>query len=429
MTYHGDYTALSNLSSERRRAKSRNESGSSRKSIAEFTTIIHPENLLSTFWEIRADKGRAPGVDGLTATDLGNREVPNIMRALSEKLKEMVYRPQPTRKCQIPKSGGTRTLQIQTLTDRVVASALNHGLSSPWETVFLPGSFGFRPRRSQMLLLAHLNALVMLEGLVVLRAEDLRGAFDHVRLGHLLGDHARYINEENLFWHCKTVLIGSGQAGRRIGIGQGNAYSPTGLNVRMHHAHDLRLHSAFVDTAWLRYADNGIYLCKNVNAANRVGAFARDCLAETGLSFNKKDHCLMDLREQESAEILGFHLQIRGEQLEYRVGDGAFGHLEEVLLEAHEFADPPLQAQHVINGWVNAYGPAWSGNESLVPTQHRLLTMLKTFGFDRVTHGMQVGWWMAAAYRRWVELQRGVEENWGFYRVGHSLGTGSASTD
>src|SRR5260370_32780066 len=98
MTYHGDYTALATLSSERRRAKSRNESGSRRKSIAEFATIIHPENLLSTFWEIRADKGRAPGVDGLTATDLGNREVPNIMRALSERLRDRAYHPQPLRK-------------------------------------------------------------------------------------------------------------------------------------------------------------------------------------------------------------------------------------------------------------------------------------------------------------------------------------------
>jgi hypothetical protein len=194
----------------------------------------------------------------------------------------------------------------------------------------------------------------------------------------------------------------------------------------MHHAHDLCLKGAFADTAWLRYADNTIYLCKSVDVADRIGAFARDSLAETGLTFNAKGHCLVDLREQESVETLGFHVRIRGEQMVYRVGDGAFADLEDALMEAHESADPPRQATEVIKGWVNAYGPAWSRSEPLEPTQHRLLAMLKSCGFDRVVYRIQCDWWMAAAHTRWVEFRRAVESHWGFYRVGHGIETGSS---
>jgi retron-type reverse transcriptase len=427
MSYYGDYTRLANLYSDGGTANARQQAGSRRRSIADFADIIDHENLIRVYWEIRRAKGQAPGVDGVTAGQLGIREVPRIMRALSHILRHKAYHPQALRKCPIPKSGGgMRTLQIQTLTDRIVTAAQNHGLSPLWEDVFLPGSFGFRPNRSHVRLLAHMDALAILEGLTVLRTEDLLDAFDHIRLDHLLEDHAKYIKEDNLFWLCKTVLLGSGPPRRKIGIGQGNAYSPTGLNARMHHAHDLRLKGAFVDTAWLRYADNCIYLCKSADAADRVGAFARDSLAETGLTFNTKGHCLVDLREQESAEILGFHVRIREEQMVYRVGDGPFGHLEEVLLEAHESADPPGQATEVIKGWVNAYGPAWSGYEPFEPTQDRLLAMLKSLGFDRIVYGKLLGWWMAAAHNRWVELRRAVEDHWGFYRLGHGIGTGSS---
>ena len=66
--------------------------------------------------------------------------------------------PGPGRLVSIPKpGGGTCTLTIRDLGFRVVAAALNEGLTSYWETVFLPCSMGFRPGRGAWAMLAKLG--------------------------------------------------------------------------------------------------------------------------------------------------------------------------------------------------------------------------------------------------------------------------------
>jgi hypothetical protein len=60
----------------------------------------------------------------------------------------------------------------------------------------------------------------------------------------------------------EVVLRGS-DINRTVGIDQGNPYSSTALNVRLHHAIDLMQDQH--PPRYYRYADNVVYLCRDVS--------------------------------------------------------------------------------------------------------------------------------------------------------------------
>jgi hypothetical protein len=423
-----DYTRRSGFPTEYCRVASEDRSRRRPTMIADFDAIIDHDNLIATYYAMVGKNGLAPGVDGLTPEMLGRQELAFDMRVLDRVLRRQTYWPRPPRPCPIPKrGGGTRMLQIPSLIDRVVARALDLGLRDQWESVFLPCSFGFRPGRSHLHLLAYLDALVTLDGFTALRTEDLLGAFDHVRLDHVLEDHRRLLHDARLNWLCETVVLGSGPKGRKVGIGQGCPYSPATLNGRLHHALDLRLRAGLDGVVELRFADNIVLVGRCIEALGAAGTLAGQYLAETGLSFNAKGHCLVDLRAGESAEVLGLHLRIVAERLCYRVGEGAFEELEEALLQAHETENPPLRALEVLRGWINAYGPAWSSERTPVKSRARLLAMARRLGFLGVVTQGDLEEWMASARRSWLELRQGVFGGWATLRGGLGLADAAAS--
>ena len=109
--------------------------------------VLRRENLRRAYQRVRSNRG-APGVDGLTVQELSaylHREWPRIR----EELLSGTYQPQPVRKVAIPKpGGGTRTLGIPTVLDRLIQQAILQVLQSRFEPDFSEASFGFRPGRS-----------------------------------------------------------------------------------------------------------------------------------------------------------------------------------------------------------------------------------------------------------------------------------------
>ena len=108
--------------------------------------IADPEHLIATYYAIKSRGGWAAGPDGTSYPDLGASEVANLMRELSQIVLDGSYCHGPTRAQEIAKlRGGTRTLQIANLCDRVLSAAI-HGMMTPfWETVFMSWSMGCRP--------------------------------------------------------------------------------------------------------------------------------------------------------------------------------------------------------------------------------------------------------------------------------------------
>jgi len=93
---------------------------------------------------------RSAGVDGRSATDVGDTGVQDFLDDLRGTIRSGEFRPMPVRERMIPKPGGggkMRRLGIPTLADRVVQAALKLVLEPIFEADFEPVSYGFRPRR------------------------------------------------------------------------------------------------------------------------------------------------------------------------------------------------------------------------------------------------------------------------------------------
>jgi retron-type reverse transcriptase len=424
--YYGDYLYHARLLGPRpqsviRSRKSESPQFSDHEPPLE--AIINSDRLIKTYWRLARDNGRAAGIDGLKFHDLGPREVANVMRRLTGAIWVSCYLPQPAREVSIPKAaGGERVLRIPTILDRVVAASLTDALTPFWNPRFLPSSFGFRPHLSAWKMLAHLSVLATAEGLPVLVVEDIAGAFDNVRLDHLMQDHVRHIQSPDLLWLVEAILHGWSARGRRTkGIDQGNPYSPLALNVRLHHAHDVPMSQAHHGVS-LRYADNHVYSCADFAQAERVKSFAIGCLAETGLKFKERGRCCIDLRDQTSTPVLGFRMQLVGGRMRYRLGESVLADLRAQLLKAHSEADPPRYAGEIVKGWISAYGPVWGIASTSARARRHVLAALTDLALGGACIPEEINNWQRSASLRWRHLVHGVQAGWASLRERHGLG-------
>jgi hypothetical protein len=369
-----------------------------------LAAVADADNFLRVFHDLRRRAGRAPGPDGLTYADLGRGEAAGVLRDLARAVRDGTYRPGPGRRVSVPKGHGQgrRTLTLRGVCDRVVAAALNGALTPFWEGVFLPGSMGFRPGRGAWRLLAALEATVVGRGLWALAVDDVRRAFDSVRVDDALEDHRRHLRDEGLLGLVAAVL--GGHAGRAVGIDQGCPYSPTALNVRLHFAHDLGLSRGPTNPPWLRYADNLAYACRDVTEGRQALDLARHTLGQAGFLLKEEDGPPADLRRGDEAQLLGFTLRHDRGRLACGLGKDAWEGLGQALDEAHGADDPPAAARAVVLGWVSAQGPAFEDLRAIGPG--RALDTAAAHGFREITSPGELSERLAASYDRWCGLRR-----------------------
>jgi hypothetical protein len=340
------------------RQRKRNREAREIAITGDFPTVEQIANVDNLLWIYGVNQagGQAAGVDGLSYRDIGRKEVADILRCVSKSLINGTYRPWPSRKVLIPKSSGrgTRELAIGTIFDRVVSAAINDALSQFWECKFLPGSYGFRPNRNVWGLLARLEGIIAQQKRYVLAVDDIKNAFPSVVIDDVMYDHARYINEPKLLALIEVVLRGG--TDRKVGIDQGNPYSPTALNVRLHHGFDCQIAQSF--PLCLRYADNLAYPCQSVSEGQEYLTSSGSMLAKAGFTLKGEDGLPIDLRKG-TAQLLGFTLSVDDNQLRIDLGMEAWNKLSETLMDGHQAENPSSYARRALDGWVNAFGPAF----------------------------------------------------------------------
>jgi len=110
--------------------------------------VLRRENLMAAHARV-VKNGGAAGVDGMNIDELWGYCQKHWAR-IREELLSGTYAPQPVRRVEIPKpdGGGTRTLGIPTVLDRMIQQALLQVLTPIFDPTFSDGSFGFRPGRS-----------------------------------------------------------------------------------------------------------------------------------------------------------------------------------------------------------------------------------------------------------------------------------------
>jgi RNA-directed DNA polymerase len=98
--------------------------------------------------KVRDNKGAA-GIDGQSIADF-EQDVQNNLYKIWNRMSSGSYFPPPVKAVEIPKVGGTRTLGVPSVGDRVAQTVVAARLEARMEQIFYRDSYGYRRGRSAL---------------------------------------------------------------------------------------------------------------------------------------------------------------------------------------------------------------------------------------------------------------------------------------
>jgi RNA-directed DNA polymerase len=283
-----------------------------------YDKICREDILRHAYALARANAG-APGVDGITFTEIEASGIEKWLAGLREELVAKTYRPQPVRRVMIPKpGGGERPLGIPTIRDRVAQTAAKLVLEPIFEADFEDNAYGYRPKRGGADAIKEVHRLIC-RGYTDVVDADLSKYFDSIPHSDLLKSVARRIVDRHVLrliklW-LKAPIEERDEDGKRrmrggkcstCGTPQGGVASPMLANIYMNrflkHWRITTRGEAFRAHV-VSYADDFVILSRGHAAA--ALAWTKAVMARLGLSINEVKTSVKDART-ESFDFLGY---------------------------------------------------------------------------------------------------------------------------
>ncbi len=283
---------------------------------------VYRADVLEAAWKHVGKRGKACGIDGVTAEDILTEEdgVETFLSEIQDELKSKDYSPSPVKRVYIPKADGKkRPLGIPTLKDRVVQMAVVLILEPIFEADFSDSSHGFRPGRK-----AHDALESIRENLNAGRTQvydaDLKGYFDTIPHAKLMACVRMRVVDRNVLnliksW-LKAPVIEEDEKGQRQpprkndkGTPQGGVVSPLLANVYLHWFDKAFSRpdgpGSWANARLVRYADDFVIMARY--QGKRIDDWITERLEGwLGLSINREKTSVVRLKQGDSLNFLGF---------------------------------------------------------------------------------------------------------------------------
>jgi RNA-directed DNA polymerase len=260
------------------------------------------------------------GVDGYTV-EMMDGEWDVFRDRLQQELKAKTYAPSPVRAVSIPKAnGGTRTLGIPTVKDRVVQMVLVLLLEPIFEAGFHDESYAYRRGKKATEAVESISKALYFGKAMVIEA-DLSQYFDtidHERLMRLIKGR---VSDGSILALIKQFLrvpvVEENNAGKKKtipnknkGVPQGGVISPLLANLYLDKL-DKAVNALDPSRVkMVRYADDFVIMLKEGLEEVVLGR-VKDWLEKAGLTLNLSKTKLTNTREKGKVEFLGFELSER----------------------------------------------------------------------------------------------------------------------
>jgi RNA-directed DNA polymerase len=232
--------------------------------------VLSRDNVQKAWKRVKANKG-VPGIDHMSIEDF-----PEFARtkwvSIRDALMAGTYQPSPVKRVEIPKpTGGTRSLGIPTVLDRLIQQAMYQVMMPIFDPDFSEFSCGFRPGRSAHDAVRQVREYIR-EGYRIAVDMDLSKFFDRINHDVLMHRVARKIRDKRIlrligkYLRAGVVIEGRLQKSRE-GVPQGGPLSPLLANILLD---DLDKELEKRGHKFVRYADDFVILVRTQRAGLRV---------------------------------------------------------------------------------------------------------------------------------------------------------------
>jgi RNA-directed DNA polymerase len=336
-------------------------------------------------WEkVRSRKG-APGVDGCSVEEF-EKDLKRNLYKVWNRMSSGTYFPPPVRAVVIPKphGGGTRTLGVPTVADRVAQTVVARSLEARVEAIFHQDSYGYRPGRSGLDAVEVCRRRCWGKDWVI--DLDIQSFFDSVPHDLIVKAVEANTDEPWVLLYVKRWLVAPLQQAdgslleRDRGTPQGSAVSPLLANLFLHYAFDAWMAREYPGVTFERYVDDVVVHCVSRSQAQQVLAAIGARMEQVGLRLHPGKTRIVycqDGKRRASYEhtdftFLGFTFRQRSAR--DRQGNLFSGFqpaiskdaLKKISAEARswrlhrrtgqEFSDVARYINPIVRGWMQYYG-------------------------------------------------------------------------